>query len=95
MEILVTGATGFIGSHTAEHLKSLGHHVIGVDNYSPYYDRNLKELNRRDLQNQQISIIEMDLRNTEDYKSLDYHFDYIFHFTAQSRISSQCTLKII
>ncbi len=93
MKILVTGAAGFIGSHTAERLKSLGHHVIGVDNYSPYYDRHLKELNRRDLQNQQIPIIEMDLRNTEDYKLLDHDFDYIFHFAAQPGISSQCTFE--
>ena len=37
MKILVTGAAGFIGSHTSERLASLGHEVIGVDNFNPYY----------------------------------------------------------
>lgn len=93
MKILVTGAAGFIGSHTAERLKSLGHQVIGVDNYSPYYDRNLKELNKRDLQKQHIPIIEMDLRNASDFNLLDSNFDYIFHFAAQPGISSECTFE--
>jgi GDP-D-mannose 3',5'-epimerase len=31
MKICVTGAAGFIGSHLAKRLKSLGHHVVGVD----------------------------------------------------------------
>ena len=45
MNILVTGAAGFIGSHTAERLQSLGHNVFGVDNFSDYYDIELKKLN--------------------------------------------------
>ena len=32
MNILVTGAAGFIGSQLAERLVSVGHEVIGVDN---------------------------------------------------------------
>ncbi len=91
MKILVTGAAGFIGSHTAEHLQKLGHQVVGLDNFSPYYDRNLKELNARDLKNQNIPIIEMDLRNVEDLKKIDQNFDYIFHFAAQPGISENCS----
>ncbi|MDA0719308.1 MAG: NAD-dependent epimerase/dehydratase family protein, partial [Bacteroidetes bacterium] len=34
MKILVTGAAGFIGSHTAERLQAMGHEVIGWDNFS-------------------------------------------------------------
>jgi nucleoside-diphosphate-sugar epimerase len=36
MNILVTGAAGFIGSHTAERLSEAGHHVIGIDNFNDY-----------------------------------------------------------
>jgi UDP-glucuronate 4-epimerase len=43
MRILVTGAAGFIGSHTAARLLDRGHDVIGFDNLSPYYDVSLKE----------------------------------------------------
>ena len=43
MRILVTGAAGFIGYHTAARLLEQGHEVIGFDNLSPYYDVSLKE----------------------------------------------------
>jgi UDP-glucuronate 4-epimerase len=43
MRILVTGAAGFIGYHTAARLLDQGHEVIGFDNLSPYYDVSLKE----------------------------------------------------
>jgi UDP-glucuronate 4-epimerase len=43
MRILVTGAAGFIGFHTAARLLDRGDEVIGLDNMSPYYDVSLKE----------------------------------------------------
>jgi UDP-glucuronate 4-epimerase len=43
MPILVTGAAGFIGYHTAARLLDRGHEVIGLDNLNPYYDVSLKE----------------------------------------------------
>ncbi len=43
MRILVTGAAGFIGFHTAARLLDRGDEVIGLDNLSPYYDVALKE----------------------------------------------------
>jgi UDP-glucuronate 4-epimerase len=43
MRILLTGAAGFIGYHTAARLLDAGHEVTGFDNLSPYYDVSLKE----------------------------------------------------
>ncbi len=43
MEILVTGAAGFIGMHVAARLLQAGHNARGVDNLSDYYDVQLKE----------------------------------------------------
>jgi UDP-glucuronate 4-epimerase len=43
MTILVTGAAGFIGFHTARALLERGDRVIGIDNLSDYYDVRLKE----------------------------------------------------
>ncbi len=43
--ILLTGAAGFIGSHTAQALIARGYHVVGVDNFCDFYPRHWKELN--------------------------------------------------
>ena len=42
---LVTGAAGFIGSHLSEALIGRGHEVVGVDNFDPFYAREVKERN--------------------------------------------------
>ena len=41
--VIVTGAAGFIGMHTAERLLARGETVIGVDGFNTYYDPALKE----------------------------------------------------
>lgn len=43
MSILVTGSAGFIGYHLAMRLLDEGLPVIGLDNFTPYYDVRLKE----------------------------------------------------
>jgi UDP-glucuronate 4-epimerase len=43
MKILVTGAAGFIGMHTAQKLLDRGDTVIGIDNLNDYYDVSLKD----------------------------------------------------
>ena len=45
MNILLTGCAGFIGSHVLERLISQGHSVIGVDNFDPFYSRDIKNQN--------------------------------------------------
>ena len=93
MKILVTGAVGFIGSHTAERLHSLGHEVIGVDNFSDYYSLALKNLNAKALTSKGISIIKQDLREDNLSTVLPTDVDYIFHFAAQPGISSTSTFE--
>jgi UDP-N-acetylglucosamine 4-epimerase len=44
---LVTGAAGFIGSNLVETLLKLGQQVVGLDNFSTGYQRNLDEVQQR------------------------------------------------
>jgi UDP-glucuronate 4-epimerase len=41
--VLVTGAAGFIGHHVSRRLLDAGAEVLGLDNFTPYYDPALKE----------------------------------------------------
>lgn len=42
MKVLVTGAAGFVGFHTAKALLDRGDEVVGLDNFSEYHDVRLK-----------------------------------------------------
>jgi UDP-glucuronate 4-epimerase len=76
----VTGAAGFIGSHLAEALVASGHEVVGVDCFTDYYDRSIKEENARG-----IDVLRLDL--AED--PLEFSgFDGVFHLAGQPGVRS-------
>ena len=41
MNVFITGGAGFIGSHLAEHLLTLGQVVVGIDNFDTGKPENL------------------------------------------------------
>lgn len=49
--VLVTGAAGFIGFHVCSRLLRDGHQVVGLDNFSDYYDPQLKYARLQTIQN--------------------------------------------
>jgi len=80
---LVTGCAGFIGSHLAHDLLERGDDVIGVDSFSDYYPRSLKESNVvRANGRPGFSLREVDLAETELEPLLD-GVDGVFHLAAQ------------
>ena len=89
MNILVTGAAGFIGSHTCEHFINKNHHVIGIDNFDDFYPVNFKKSNLHQLfENPEFQFYETDIR---DKKSLDSIFatnkiDVVIHLAAKAGV---------
>lgn len=93
MKILVTGAAGFIGSHTAERLSAMGHDVIGLDNFNSYYDVSLKKMNAKALEKAGGKIITADLRDPDTYDRLPVDINYIIHYAAQPGISASSSFE--
>lgn len=86
MKCLVTGAAGFIGSHLSERLIALGHQVTGIDCFTDYYSRKLKEHNLHLLKNSTaFKFIEADIIDLELGEILS-EVDYVFHQAAQAGV---------
>ena len=84
--VLVTGAAGFIGMHTASALLDRGDAVVGVDSLDPYYDVALKEARLRQLAGRGGFAFErLDLADADATARLfrDGGFDGVVHLAAQ------------
>lgn len=87
-KILVTGCAGFIGSHTCEKLLADGHEVIGIDNFSKFYDRTIKERNLSGFINHPaFSFHEVDIRNKDAlFAALTQPVDLVVHLAAKAGV---------
>ena len=87
MNILITGAAGFIGSHLAERLVALGHSVRGIDCFTDYYARALKELNAEQIAEIGIELLPLDLAE-DDLGDAVEGIDFVYRSAAQPGISA-------
>ncbi|MBU1730672.1 NAD-dependent epimerase/dehydratase family protein, partial [Patescibacteria group bacterium] len=86
MKCLVTGAAGFIGSHLSKELIRRGDQVIGIDSFTDYYPRWMKEKNLEHLQAEEgFTFIEGDLLDL-NLRELLLRTDYCFHQAAQAGV---------
>jgi UDP-glucuronate 4-epimerase len=90
--ILLTGAAGFIGSHTADLLLARGDKVVGLDDFNDYYSpaqkRRNVELVRGGSHPGELLMIEGDIRDEAlvDEIFREHRFDVIIHLAAMAGV---------
>jgi UDP-glucuronate 4-epimerase len=89
VKLLVTGAAGFIGYHTAKLLLERGDEVVGLDNLNDYYDPALK-LSRLDILKsyERFRFIKADLADRIAMQAVfrDHQFQRVVHLGAQAGV---------
>jgi len=88
-KILLTGCAGFIGSHTSEMLLNRGYEVIGIDNFDPFYSRELKIENlKTQLSHPDFTFIEGDINDAALLNTLPVDIDAVVHLAAKTGVRS-------
>ncbi len=81
--VVVTGAAGFIGSHLVESLVSAGAHVVGIDNFEPWYSPVRKRENLRAVsRHPRFTLVPADITNPE-LPELFGDADVVFHLAGR------------
>ena len=89
MNILITGAAGFLGYSISESLLKKKHKIYGLDNLNNYYSVNYKKKRLNELKKfKNFIFIKADISN---YKILEQIFkkkkiDLVLHFAAQAGV---------
>jgi UDP-glucuronate 4-epimerase len=89
VNVLVTGAAGFIGFHVSRRLLSRGDTVTGFDNLNPYYDPQLKRDRLALLTSEPgFRFVEGDLADRDAIPKLfaEGRFDRVVHLAAQAGV---------
>jgi len=79
MKSIVTGGSGFIGSHLVDRLVERGHEVVVIDNES-------SEVHEQFYHNPGAKYYKLDIADYEATRPLYDNVDYVFHLAAESRI---------
>jgi len=77
-KILITGVAGFLGSNLLNKLISAGHSVIGIDNLSMGFERNIEG----HLENDRFEFIVGDITDPTVFEKLPDDIDRIVHLAA-------------
>jgi len=81
-KFVVTGCAGFIGSSLVDRLLSLGHKVVGIDNFSTGQRRFIVGA----IANPNFQLIEIDLLKLDALKSAFVDGEVVFHLAANADV---------
>ena len=82
MRMLVTGGSGFIGSHLAERLLNEGHEVIVVDNFSTGQKAFLNDV----ISSKQCQLISGDLLDEDFLNTVMRKVEFVWHLAANADV---------
>ncbi len=95
MQVLLTGAAGFIGYHVAQALLARGEEVVGVDNLNTYYEVTLKEARLAKLTGQKgFSFERLDIADRDAMLALASKYPgttHVVHLAAQAGVRHSLT----
>jgi UDP-glucuronate 4-epimerase len=89
MNILVTGAAGFIGSHVCEYYLESGNSVTGIDNLDSFYPEEIKLSNISGIKNNRhFRFYKADIRDRAALKSIlsSANIDIVIHLAAKAGV---------
>ena len=86
MKILVTGGTGYIGSHTVVELQNVGHDVVVIDNLANSSEKSLNRV--MEITGKKVDFYKIDIRDFNALCSLldKYKFDCCIHFAGSKAV---------
>lgn len=94
MPILVTGGTGFIGSHTCVCLTQAGYEVVIVDNYYNSSPKSLARIN--ELCGKELKFYECDIRDKAGMDKIfkENKIEAVIHFAGLKAVGESCRKPI-
>ncbi|MBU3607783.1 UDP-glucose 4-epimerase GalE [Polynucleobacter nymphae] len=95
MNILLTGGTGYIGSHTAVVLSQAGHEVVLLDNFCNSSPSVLERLEK--ILGKALPCIEADVRETDVVEKVlrEYKIDAVIHFAGLKAVSESVANPVL
>jgi UDP-glucose 4-epimerase len=95
MNILLTGGTGYIGSHTAVVLYQAGHEVVLLDNFCNSSQSVLERLAK--ILGKALPCIQADVRNTDVLEKVlrEYKIDAVIHFAGLKAVGDSVANPVL
>ena len=97
-KVLVTGCSGFIGSHLTERLLKEGFEATGIDDFNDYYDPKIKERNISDFKNNKNFVLyRTDIRDKETISEIfaKHKPEIVIHLAARAGVRPSLKLPLL
>ena len=94
MAILVTGGTGFIGSHTVVELLNAGHEVVVVDNFCNSHPIVLARIEA--IAGRRPHFYELDVRDGQALATVftQHDIEAVIHFAGLKAVGESCRIPL-